>query len=98
LVARLPHPLASGALTPAHAPVGSVWHHIFLDRFPDPLGFGFAASRFFDPRRKRANRFGVYYCLPSLILSWVSDSLAPLSMVSGIGTCRKSQSKSTLFV
>jgi hypothetical protein len=61
LVARLPHPLASGALTPAHAPVGSVWHHIFPDRFPDPLGFGFAASRFSDPRRKRANRFGVYY-------------------------------------
>jgi len=58
---RLPHPLASGALTLAHAPVGSVWHHIFLDRFPDPLGFGFASSRFSDPRRKPASRFGVYY-------------------------------------
>jgi hypothetical protein len=61
LVAYLPHPLASGVLTPARAPVGSVWHHIFLDRFPDPLGFGFAASRFSDPRRKPASRFGVYY-------------------------------------
>jgi RES domain len=61
LVARLPHPLASGALTPAHAPVGSVWHHIFLARFPDPLGFGFASSRFSDPRRKPSKRFGVYY-------------------------------------
>jgi hypothetical protein len=61
LVARLPHPLASGALTPAHALVGSVWHHIFLDRFPDPLGFGFASSRFSDPRSKPASRFGVYY-------------------------------------
>jgi RES domain len=60
-LARLPHPLASGALTLAHAPVGSVWHHIFLDRFPDPLGFGFASSRFSDPRRKPASRFGVYY-------------------------------------
>jgi RES domain len=60
-LARPPHPLASGALTPAHAPVGSVWHHIFLDRFPDPLGFGFASSRFSDPRRKPASRFGVYY-------------------------------------
>jgi hypothetical protein len=60
-VARLPHPLASDALTPAHAPVGGVWHHIFLDRFPDPLGFGFAASRFSDPRRNPAERFGVYY-------------------------------------
>jgi len=60
-VARLPHPLASGVLTTTHAPVGSVWHHIFLDRFPDPLGFGFASSRFSDPRKKTANRFGVYY-------------------------------------
>jgi hypothetical protein len=57
---RLPHPLASGALTPTtHAPVSSVWHHIFLDRFPDPLGFGFASSRFSDPRRKTPKRFGV---------------------------------------
>jgi RES domain len=60
-VARLPHPLASGALTPAHVPIGSVWHHIFLDRFPDPLGFGFASSRFSDPRKSPARRFGVYY-------------------------------------
>jgi hypothetical protein len=61
LVARLPHPLASGALTPAHASAGSVWHHIFLDRFPDALGFGFASSRFSDPRKQPARRFGVYY-------------------------------------
>jgi hypothetical protein len=60
-VARLPHPLAFGALPPAHVPVGSVWHHIFLDRFPDSLGFGFASSRFSDPRRRPASRFGVYY-------------------------------------
>jgi hypothetical protein len=60
-VARLPHPLRSGALTPAHVPAGSVWHHIFLDRFSDPLGFGFTSSRFSDPRRKPASRFGVYY-------------------------------------
>jgi hypothetical protein len=61
LVARLPHPLASGALTPAHAPVGSVWHHTLLDRFPDPLGFGFASSRFSDQRKSPASRFGIYY-------------------------------------
>jgi hypothetical protein len=60
-VTRLPHPLASGVLALAHAPVGSVWHHIFLNRFPDPLGFGFAPSRFSDPRRKPPSRFGVYY-------------------------------------
>ena len=58
---RLPHPLASSPLTPAHVPVSSVWHHIFLDRFPDPLGFGFAPSRFSDPRKKSSSRFGVYY-------------------------------------
>ena len=60
-MARLSHPLASGALTPVHELVGSVWHHIFLDRFPDPLGFSFTSSRFSDPRRKPASRFGFYY-------------------------------------
>jgi hypothetical protein len=59
LVARSPHTLASARLTLASAPAGSVWHHIFLDRFPDPLGFGFASSRFSDPRK--SPRFGVYY-------------------------------------
>jgi hypothetical protein len=61
LVARLPHPLASGALRQAHVPVGSVWRNTFLDRVPDPLGFGFASSRLSDPRREPANRFGGYY-------------------------------------
>jgi hypothetical protein len=55
------HPLASGALTPAHVPAGSVRHHILPDRFSYPLGFGFASSRFSDPRRKPVSRFGVYY-------------------------------------
>lgn len=40
---------------------GSLWHHIFLDHFPDPLGFGFAPSRFSDPRKNPPRRFGVYY-------------------------------------
>lgn len=38
-----------------------MWHHVFLDRFPDPLGYGFARSRFSDPRRQSATRFGVHY-------------------------------------
>jgi hypothetical protein len=42
-------------------PDGSVWHHIFLDRFSDPLGFGFGSSRFSDPRQKSTKRFGVFY-------------------------------------
>ena len=38
------------------------------------------------------------YCLPSLILSWFSASLAPSLMVPGIGRCRKPRSRSTSFV
>ena len=35
---------------------------IYLARYPDPLGFGKAPSRFSDPRRRKfANRFGVLY-------------------------------------
>jgi hypothetical protein len=60
-VTRSPHPLAAGSLTRAQVPVGSVWHHLFLDRFPDPLGFGYSPSRFSDPRKNPAKRFGVYY-------------------------------------
>jgi hypothetical protein len=41
--------------------VGTVCHHIFLDRYPDPLGFCFAPSRFSDPRRGAKAPFGVYY-------------------------------------
>jgi hypothetical protein len=32
-----------------------------LDRFPDPLGFGFTPSRFSNPRKNPMKRFGVYY-------------------------------------
>jgi RES domain len=35
---------------------------IYMDRYPDPLGFGKTPSRFSDPRRRlAANRFGVLY-------------------------------------
>jgi hypothetical protein len=59
LSARSPHPLASAPLTLAQASAGSVWHHIFLHRFPNSLGFGFGSSRFSDPRK--SPQFGVYY-------------------------------------
>jgi hypothetical protein len=42
-------------------PATSIWHHIFLDRFADALGFGFSPSRFSDPRKKAGLRFGVFY-------------------------------------
>jgi RES domain len=34
---------------------------VFLDHHPDPLGFGYTPSRFSDPRKNPAARFGVYY-------------------------------------
>jgi len=55
---------------------GAVYHHIFLDRHPDPLGFGFAPSRFSDPRRIM-RPFGVYYVgstfLVAFLETWVRD-------------------------
>lgn len=42
---------------------GSVWRRLSLRRYPDPLGFGHAPSRFSDPRAgiPDAERFGVVY-------------------------------------
>lgn len=60
-MAKPPHPLAAAQLIRAQVPAASVWHHIFLGRFPDPLGFGQSASRFSDPRKKPPRQFGVYY-------------------------------------
>lgn len=41
---------------------GERFGRIYLDRFPNPLGFGKTPSRFSDPRRRvEANRFGVLY-------------------------------------
>ncbi len=45
----------------AQVSAGAIWHHIFLDRFADPLGFGFSAGRFSDPRKNPPRRFGVFY-------------------------------------
>jgi hypothetical protein len=58
-VVRVLHPLASASVRLTQAPAGSIWHHIFLDRFPNSLGFGYGSSRFSDPRK--TPRFGVYY-------------------------------------
>jgi len=43
------------------AVAGGVWHHIFRDSHPDPLGFGHTPSRFSDPWKSARTRFGVYY-------------------------------------
>ena len=43
-------------------PAGKRFGRIYLDAYPDPLGFGRSPSRFSDPRRRiDENRFGVLY-------------------------------------
>jgi len=43
-------------------PAGRRFGRIYMDRYPNPLGFGKTPSRFSDPRRRVAgNRFGVLY-------------------------------------
>lgn len=43
-------------------PAGSRFGRIYMNAYPDPLGFGKGPSRFSDPRRRIAeNRFGVLY-------------------------------------
>jgi hypothetical protein len=47
--------------------VGAKFWRIYLDRYPDPLGYGKTPSRFSDPRRRvERNRFGVVYLGSSL--------------------------------
>jgi hypothetical protein len=46
---------------------GEHFYRLYLDIYPDPLGFGKSPSRFSDPRRRiAANRFGVLYLGNSL--------------------------------
>lgn len=43
-------------------PAGERFGRIYLNAYPNPLGYGKSASRFSDPRRRIAeNRFGVLY-------------------------------------
>lgn len=50
----------SGQLITRPIAAGTVWHRILLDRYPDPLGYGFSRSRFSDPRRVK-RPFGILY-------------------------------------
>lgn len=48
-------------------PVGQRFSRIYLDRYPDPIGFGKTPSRFSYPRRRvAASRFGLVYLGKSL--------------------------------
>jgi hypothetical protein len=57
-VLTLHNPL--GELIIRRVAAGTIWHHIFPDRYPNPLGYGLTSSRFSDPRHAK-HRFGVYY-------------------------------------
>lgn len=59
----LPSKAFAGACLEIHTvPVGQRFGRICQDRYPNPLGYGKAPSRFSDPRRRiAANRFGVLY-------------------------------------
>jgi hypothetical protein len=62
MAARAPTPEQNPAelITRRIAP-GATYHHIFVDRHPDPLGFGLSPSRFSDPRLRVKRPYGVYY-------------------------------------
>ncbi|SIT56163.1 RES domain protein [Mesorhizobium prunaredense] len=49
-------------------PAGVGFGRIYMDRYPDPLGFGKTRSRFSDPRRRiPENKFGVLYLGETLV-------------------------------
>ena len=59
---RPPPAFARARLVVHTVAVGERFGRIFLDRYPDPLGYGKTPSRFSDPRNRiERNRFGVLY-------------------------------------
>jgi hypothetical protein len=55
---------------------GERFGRIYLDKYPDPLGFGKSRSRFSDPRRRvEANRFGVLYLGQTLTVCFLEAVL-----------------------
>lgn len=63
-MARTPPPadFANAILEIETVPAGQRFGRIYLDSYPNPLGFGKSPSRFSDPRRRvAASRFGVLY-------------------------------------
>jgi RES domain len=56
--------------------VGERFGRIYMDEYPDPLGFGKTKSRFSDPRRRvEANRFGVLYLGQTLTVCFLEAVL-----------------------
>jgi hypothetical protein len=64
------------ALETAVIAAASRYCRLYLEQYPDPLGFGKTPSRFSDPRRRAAkNRFGVLYLGASLKVCFLETLL-----------------------
>ena len=67
---------ASTAIKLATVAIGKRFGRIYLDRYPDPLGYGKTGSRFCDPRKLADDkRFGVLYLGSSLKVCFVEAVL-----------------------
>jgi hypothetical protein len=66
-----------GRLVTVRIAAGTIWHHIFADRYSNPLGYGFTPSRFSDPRHVK-HPFGVYYLGATVevafLETWIRDT------------------------
>ena len=63
---------AGRALVLANVPAGDIWRRVYETRFPDPLGWGPASSRFSDPTGRA---FGVVYLGSSAKVAFVETLL-----------------------
>jgi RES domain len=67
---------------------GERFGRIYLDRYPDPLGFGKTPSRFSDPRRRvGSSRFGVLYLGDTLKVCFLEAVLRATSGMASLATC-----------
>jgi hypothetical protein len=67
---------ASAAIELAKVAIGERFGRIYLDQYPDPLGYGKTRSRFSDPRKRGDDkRFGVLYLGSSLKVCFVEAVL-----------------------
>lgn len=67
---------AGVSLDLAKIDVGERFGRVYLNRYPDPLGYGKTPSRFSDPRRRAsANRFGILYLGSTLKVCFVEAVL-----------------------
>jgi len=75
-----PKRFESSKLELASIKTGTRFYRIYSSRYPDPLGFGFAPSRFSDPRvaLPEKDRFGIIYFGSSLKVCFLERVLRDL--------------------